>query len=197
MTRTGIILTTSTVVVGVTLTAFIDMPKKLIWNASASTPVGLYVITPIDRFTVGDLVAVDPPEILAHFLAERHYLPRGVPLLKHIAALPGQRVCRIGRRVIVDGVTAGEARDRDRLGRSLPDWQGCRRVADDELFLMNETVRDSLDGRYFGPMPSSSIIGRAHPLWTDDNGDGRFALRADSSAAFSPTTQPSTKESTP
>ena len=197
MTRTGIILTTSAAVVGVTLTAFIDMPKKLIWNASASTPIGLYAITPIDTFDVGDLVAVNPPETLANFLAERHYLPRGIPLLKHIAALPGQRICRIWHRIIVDGVTVGSARDRDRLGRSLPDWQGCRHVADDELFLMNEAVRDSLDGRYFGPIPFSSIIGRAHPLWTDDNGDGRFALRAASSAAFRSTTQPSTQESTP
>ena len=197
MTRTGIILTTSAAVVGVTLTAFIDMPKKLIWNASASTPIGLYAITPVDTFGVGDLVAVNPPETLAHFLAERHYLPRGVPLLKHIAALPEQRVCRIGRRVIVDGVAVGQARERDRLGRSLPDWQGCRRIADDEVFLMNETVRDSLDGRYFGPMPSSSIIGRAHPLWTENKSSGRFTWRANRAAAFSSTTQPLTQESTP
>ena len=197
MTRTGIILTTSAAVVGVTLTAFIDMPKKLIWNASASTSIGFYAITPIDTFDVGDLVAVDPPETLAHFLAERHYLPRGVPLLKHIAALPGQRVCRIGHRIIIDGVTVGEAHDRDRLGRSLPDWQGCRRVADDELFLMNKTVRDSLDGRYFGPIPSSSIIGHAHPLWTDVSGDERSASRVDRAAALRPNTQPPTQESIP
>ena len=42
---------------------------------------------------------------------------------------------------------------------------------------MNWEVRDSLDGRYFGPLPAASIIGRAQPLYTDDDGDGRFEWR--------------------
>ncbi|HGI8196029.1 TPA: S26 family signal peptidase, partial [Citrobacter freundii] len=65
-----------------------------------------------------------------------------------------------------------------RRGRSLPIWQGCRMVADGELFLMNWQVRDSLDGRYFGPLPANSVIGRATPLYTDEDGDGRFVWRA-------------------
>ena len=43
---------------------------------------------------VTELVAVEPPEPLATFLAERRYLPRGIPMLKHVLALPGQTVCR-------------------------------------------------------------------------------------------------------
>jgi type IV secretory pathway protease TraF len=43
---------------------------------------------------------------------------------------------------------------------------------------MNPEARDSLDGRYFGPLPTSSVIGRATPLYTDENGDGRFVWRA-------------------
>ena len=43
---------------------------------------------------------------------------------------------------------------------------------------MNPGVRDSLDGRYFGVLPASSIIGRAAPVWTDEAGDGRFVWRA-------------------
>ena len=67
MTRTGILLTTSAVTVGVALTAFIDVPKKLIWNASASVPLGLYAITPADHLKIGDRVAVDPPEPIARY----------------------------------------------------------------------------------------------------------------------------------
>ena len=40
-----------------------------------------------------------------------------------------------------------------------------------EVFLMNPTVPDSLDGRYFGPLPAASIVARA-VLWTDEAGDG-------------------------
>jgi hypothetical protein len=36
-----------------------------------------------------------------------------------------------------------------------------------------------VDGRYFGPLPRSSVIGRALPVWTDEAGDGRFEWRAD------------------
>ncbi len=37
---------------------------------------------------------------------------------------------------------------------------------------------DSLDGRYFGPIPTSSIIGRAMPVWTDEDDSGHFEWRA-------------------
>ena len=32
----------------------------------------------------------------------------------------------------------------------------------------------SLAGRYFGPIPASSVIGGATPIYTDEDGDGRF-----------------------
>jgi type IV secretory pathway protease TraF len=70
------------------------------------------------------------------------------------------------------------ALERDRSGRPLPDWQGCRVIATGDVFLMNWDVPDSLDGRYFGPIPVSSVIGRAVPLWTDEDGEGRFEWRA-------------------
>jgi type IV secretory pathway protease TraF len=43
---------------------------------------------------------------------------------------------------------------------------------------MNGHVRDSLDGRYFGPTATNQIVGRAVPLWTDEDGHGRFTWRA-------------------
>ncbi|MER9210385.1 S26 family signal peptidase, partial [Mesorhizobium sp. M0771] len=80
--------------------------------------------------------------------------------------------------ITVDGNEAGMALTRDRAGRDLPVWQGCRRISIGELFLMNWQVRDSLDGRYFGLLATSQIIGRAVPLWTDGGGNGRFEWRA-------------------
>jgi conjugative transfer signal peptidase TraF len=142
----------------------VDVSPRFIWNASASVPIGLYAVKPASQLQINDLVVVRPPEDVAAFLAEGGYLPRGVPILKHILALPGQTVCRFGSAVTVDAVAVGEARDRDSRGRALPIWQGCRVLAKDEVFLMNRPV-DSFDGRYFGPLPSSSIVGRAEPLW--------------------------------
>ena len=126
------------------------------------------------------------PEPLAAFLAERGYLACGVPLLKRVAALPGQTVCRVEGAVTVDGIAMGEALARDRFGRPLPVWQGCRIVAPDELFLMNFDIGDSLDGRYFGPLARSAVIGRATPLYTEEDDDGRFVWRASTWAGTQP-----------
>jgi type IV secretory pathway protease TraF len=46
----------------------------------------------------------------------------------------------------------------------LPEWQGCRLIAEDEVFLMNWQSADSLDGRYFGVLTTTAIIGWAQPL---------------------------------
>lgn len=178
MTRLGLITATALAAFGVGYPGLAPMPTKLIWNASASAPIGLYSIAPADHLEVPDLVAVEPPELLAHFMVARGYIGRGVPLLKRVLGLPEQRVCCTGRAITVDGVEMGEALERDRVGRSMPVWQGCRTVAHGELFLMNSGVRDSFDGRYFGPLPAAVVIGRAIPLWTDEEGDGRFIWRA-------------------
>ena len=59
-----------------------------VWNASESAPLGLYRLQPVDTLFVTELVAVMPPEPLATFLAEGSYLPRGVPMLKRVLAIP-------------------------------------------------------------------------------------------------------------
>lgn len=178
MTRFGYVMATSFATIGVAIAAFVPTPLRLIWNATASAPIGLYTIEPAGRFDVPELVAVAPPEPLARFMAERGYIGRGVPLLKRALGLPGQQVCRTGRTITVDRVEMGDALEHDRLGRDLPVWRGCRVIADGEIFLMNWEVRDSLDGRYFGPTPASSVIGRAKPLWTDEESDGHYEWRA-------------------
>jgi conjugative transfer signal peptidase TraF len=140
------------------------MPR-LLWNASASVPVGLYAIHPAGRLMANELLVVKPQAALAQFMSARRYLALGVPLVKHVAALPGQIVCRSGRTITVDGIVEAEALDRDTRGRKLPVRQGCRTVQLGEVFLMNAGVPDSFDGRYFGPVPDSTIIGSATPLW--------------------------------
>ena len=138
----------------------------LIWNATPSVPVGLYRVQPDPRPRLKDVVVVRPPEDLVWFLAEGGYLPRGVPLLKHVAALGGQRVCRTGAAVSVDGTQLARALTHDRRGRPLPIWQGCVVLTGDQVFLLNPDRPDSLDGRYFGPLDRSTIVGRAEPIWT-------------------------------
>ncbi|MGB5083271.1 MAG: S26 family signal peptidase [Methylocystis silviterrae] len=138
----------------------------LVWNASASVPIGLYAVQPIGKLAVTDLVVARPPEALQGWLAKRHYLAHGVLLIKRVAALPGQRICRNGRAVTVDGIEMAAAQERDHVGRPLPTWSGCLSVAPGKVFLLNWDEPASLDGRYFGTIPLEKLIGRAVPLWT-------------------------------
>lgn len=144
--------------------AIVHPRPRLVWNASASAPIGLYRIQPDRDPPIGALVAAMPPAELAGWLDARGYLPAGLPLLKHIAAKAGQRICRHGSVVSIGERPIVIARARDGRGRPLPVWQGCHTLRAGELLLLNPAVPDSLDGRYFGPLPASVVIGRALPL---------------------------------
>jgi conjugative transfer signal peptidase TraF len=165
MSRTEGLLA-SIAVAALAASAVLKPAPRLLWNASASAPIGLYRVSPGAALHVGDWVAARPPSRLAPLFAARRYLPRDVPLVKRVAATPPSTVCRIGRRIAIDGATAASARVGDSLGRPLPTWRGCRRLALGEVFLLNG-VPGSLDGRYFGPIGARAVVGRLTPLWID------------------------------
>ena len=161
-------LFTAIVATGLLLSTVGGTTPYYIWNASNSVPIGLYRVQPATRLTVTELVAVQPPNLLAASLDLNGYLPIGVPMLKRVLALSGQTVCRYGVAIVVDGIDMGHARERDGRGRPLPAWHGCRVIADGDVFVMNWQSADSLDSRYFGPLPASAVIGRAAPVWIDE-----------------------------
>jgi conjugative transfer signal peptidase TraF len=166
---TGRLATLAVMSAGATLVTFSIYAKPmpwLLWNASASVPIGLYGVQRVGKIAVGILAVATPPQPLATFLAARSYLPIGVPLIKPVLALPGQSVCRNGLRITVDRIAVGEALAHDSRGRRLPVWRGCRVIAPSEVFLMNAEEVASFDGRYFGLLPVSAIVGRAIPVWT-------------------------------
>ncbi len=156
----------ASLVTAVAATIAVDVPRRIIWNLSASVPLGLYVTMPVQQLRVDELVAVSAPEKLANYMASRRYLGAGAPMLKHVAALPGQLVCRRKLRIQIDGRPVASAQLADSGARPLPVWRGCHRLTDDEVFLLNARVSDSFDGRYFGVLPRSTVIGRAVPVWT-------------------------------
>jgi conjugative transfer signal peptidase TraF len=166
MTRFGYVIVTYGATLAAIGLAFIHPTPRLLWNTTASVPLGFYALRPPSPLTVGELVVVRPPAPLAHMLAVGRYLPPGVPLIKPIAAVGGQAVCRDGLVIRIDGQVRAWARVRDRWGRPLPVWQGCRRLQAGEVFLMNAAEPYSLDGRYFGTTPTASVVARAAPIWT-------------------------------
>jgi conjugative transfer signal peptidase TraF len=135
----------------------------LVWNASSSVQPGLYRIQsgPVRR---GDLVLIRAPPDIAALADRRGYLPTSAYLIKFVVALPGDRVCRLGDRILVRGVLVARTLHRDRSGRRMLVWHGCRRLTTREFFLLAPHPQ-SFDSRYFGPVAASAIVGHAVLLW--------------------------------
>ena len=132
---------------------------QLVWNVTPSAPAGLYRIVR-EPWSRGDRVAVLPGEALGADLDRRGVLSRGKLLIKRIAAVTGDQVCRLAADVSINGDPAAKARDADADGVPLPSWQGCIVLADDQVFLLGDTS-GSYDGRYFGVTPKAEIVGQA------------------------------------
>jgi len=166
MRKPAIFLTVAMIgIAGLSFASLAPPAPLLVWNASASLPIGLYRKAPgVPRR--GDLVLVRPPESAAMLADQRRYLPAGVPLVKRIAAAVGDRVCAVDGVVFINGQIVARLLAVDHVSRPLPRWSGCRVLDGDELFLLADAA-DSFDSRYFGPVPTTTIIGRRVALWTE------------------------------
>jgi conjugative transfer signal peptidase TraF len=137
----------------------------LVYNASASAPLGFYRVAAA-VLRRGDFVLAHLPADAARLAAERGYLPPSVPVVKRVAALAGDLVCADSGIVVINGRAVATTLLIDHDGRPLPAWKGCRVLTEGEVFPLTEGVAASFDGRYFGPVNTTAIIGKLVPLWT-------------------------------
>jgi conjugative transfer signal peptidase TraF len=144
--------------------AYWNVPTLLVWNASASAPIGLYSVSRGWAARSGEMVIAWAPEPARSLAAYRRYLPANVPLVKRVAAVAGDRVCAKGPQVRINDQPAAERLKRDPSGRPMPWWEGCRTVRQGEAFLLVDSAL-SFDGRYFGITRKRDLVGRARLLW--------------------------------
>jgi len=152
-------------IAAVATTIIVPATPRLVWNASASAPIGLYAVAPKTAVRIGDMVVARLPPSWRGFADARRYVPAGVPLIKHIAAAAGDRVCARGDAILVNGRALAKRRRFDAAGRVMPAWSGCMTLSNKTLFLLNDHPL-SFDGRYFGASATWDIVGTAYPLWT-------------------------------
>jgi len=167
MSRFGYLTITCFLALFAVIFSLFHHTPRLMWNGSASVPIGLYRLHARSPIQVGDLVAERPPAALALYMAERRYLPLGVPLLKFVGAISGQTVCRRSSVITIDGLAVATVLASDHANRPLPVWQGCHRLKSSEIFLLNPARADSFDGRYFGVVPLEGVTATAEALWTE------------------------------
>ena len=123
----------------------------LVWNASASAPIGFYAVHPAGALAVTDLIVARPPELLAEWLAARGYLPKGALLLKRVAALPGQKVCRTDFTI---SVTAASSQRRT---RAIARAAICRAGVD---VSRSDTAKSSCSIGTTPPLSTPAILAR-------------------------------------
>lgn len=152
-------------IAALSLTIALPPLPRLVWNASASAPIGFYAVSPGAVLKRGDMVIAWLPAEARHLAARRHYLPSNVPLVKRVAGVAGDTICAGDFVATLNGRPVAVRRVADAVGRPLPAWQGCVRLAPGMIFLLMTQTPDSFDGRYFGPTSTRDVIGRATPLW--------------------------------
>jgi len=145
-------------------------------NITPSEPVGIYrrVASGVHR---NALVLLRQPQDPASSILGR-YLPANIPLIKRVAATPGDVVDESMRGVWVNGILWPDSAPltHDQEGRSLQQYPfGTYRVATGQLWVMSNHPR-GLDSRYFGPVMDSSVISRMVPIATWSNPDTAVAL---------------------
>jgi conjugative transfer signal peptidase TraF len=136
----------------------------LVWNVSASAPVGLYRVRANEPVKKGDMVIAWTPKVARRLAAARRYVPLNVPLVKRVAARAGDRVCAVGKTIGINGRRVALRLKTDAAGRPMPWWFGCRKLRTGEYFLLMGRP-DSFDGRYFGFSDERDLVGRAVLLW--------------------------------
>ena len=147
------------------LTMAFPPAPRLVWNASASAPIGLYAVTPGAPVDPGDMVIARVPDPWRMIAAQRRYIPANVPLVKRVAAVAGDEVCALGRKIFINGKWLVERRDADANGRPMKGWSGCVRLRGRQLFLLMADSPASFDGRYLGVTEGGLVVGKARLLW--------------------------------
>lgn len=161
--KASFVLAAAAVSVAAIAISALPMTPRLIWNRTESLPEGLYALMPSPFIERGMIVAYQPSPGEEALLDSRQYTGRAWPLVKRVAALEGDEVCRDAERVLVNGAHVASAGAFDGAGRVLPGWSGCHLLGPGDILLLADHPR-SVDGRYFGVQDRGRVLGKLQPL---------------------------------
>jgi conjugative transfer signal peptidase TraF len=127
-------------------------------NETPSMQKGLYVrIGDAQKLKRGEIVALSMPKSAKDYLVDKLGYPTDTFLIKRVAALPGDIVCRQTDTLTVAGKML-QAKARDRHDNPLPNWQGCYKLSNEGIFIQGDHL-GSFDSRYFGPVSRYALSG--------------------------------------
>ena len=153
-----------TVLIFLGIQTFVAQPYKVQQQSMETTLMpDQYVL--VDKLTPrwseysrGDIIVFDPPESWAS--------ASGVPFIKRVIGIPGDRLEIRDGHVVLNGVELDEGYVNADGGRPqptepTPGGASSWLVPEGELFFMGDNRRNSADSRTFGPIEVGHVIGRA------------------------------------
>jgi signal peptidase I len=146
------------------LPAVIQNPPIII-NETISMAKGAYVRAgDAQSLKRGDIIAMPMNARAKAYLGEKLGYPKDTMLIKRVAGLSGDVICRHGTTVTINAQSVQTAR-RDSGGNLLPYWSGCDVLLPNEVFLLGDHA-GSFDSRYFGPVTKSEMSGTYKAVMT-------------------------------
>lgn len=137
--------------------------RRLVYNATASYPIGFYRVH--SNYSESDVVWFDVPNNVERLVFGRNYIPQNAKLMKKIIAGEGASWCVSDRSLIVEGISVGKIRTEDSNKLPLPQLpEGCNTLGLDEVIVASPHPL-SFDSRYFGPVKKETVHGRLEALW--------------------------------
>jgi type IV secretory pathway protease TraF len=138
----------------------------VILNETPSMAKGAYVrVDDGAKLKRGDIIAMPMNGQSRNYLVRKLGYPKDTMLLKRVAGISGDLVCREETTVTI-GTKAVVAARMDRHGNPLPAWSGCRILSPNQVFLLGDHA-SSFDSRYFGPVAKDELSGiyQAAVIW--------------------------------
>jgi conjugative transfer signal peptidase TraF len=137
--------------------AFQDHPPFII-NETVSMAKGIYAYTDnVNALKRKDIVALKMTIGANAYLVDELGYPKRTLLIKRVAGLSGDVICRHGMRVTINAQTVN-VQSKDRFGNLLPVWDGCAVLLPNQVFLLGDHP-SSFDSRYFGPVTKEQLLG--------------------------------------
>lgn len=136
----------------------------LIKQVTPSMPKGYYLTYRTEDIGRNDDVLFQPNEKTQQFIVGHGWLPKGVPLLKRIVGIQGDRLCIKQQQVVLNNKTIASIKDKDIKGNQLPQFQFCGVIAHNQYFVQGIANDHSFDSRYYGLISGNQIISKAIKL---------------------------------
>jgi len=137
----------------------------LTYQISASMPRGFYLIKPAEKIKRGDIIVFYPPKKIATFLLQHKWIAPDKLLMKHVAAITGDYVCKHNATIFINHKKVAHITHYYAPGKPLPSKPFCTTLKKNQYLALSTKIKRSFDGRYFGPIDKKTIVGKAVKLF--------------------------------